>query len=242
MGRVEPHIRRAESWGIAGLVLPTQDDLFVCEEATVPAAQQKLEVLFKATEGGYVFRAPNPWVVGQAKHYLVTEAQKAEIQNIMDVPAWVIGVFWLAFFALCFGGGTLLLYVLSGNPEPTTVDIVIMMLSGITGALLPLPLIGYWQLHRLNPIIRTLHPTSERISLREMKAARKATRAREYARNCMLSGFAFGVMMLNVGFSLHIAITRGSYITLVLWSVAAILSGSGMVQNARLAMRKASET
>jgi hypothetical protein len=213
------------------------------EEVAMPGRQQTLDVFFKPAEGGYVFRAPSPWVIGRAKHYLVNEVQKIQIQNIKNLQVWMTIVIWLALFALCFGGGSLLLYVVSGHPEPTTIDAVIMMLLAFIGILLPIPLLGYWRLHQLDPIIRTLPPTNERISFREIKEATgKATTAKDHARNSMFAGFVFGLMMLNAGVSLDIAITRGSNIQLVLWSVAALLSGFGMVQNGRLAMRKASES
>jgi hypothetical protein len=37
------------------------------------------EASFKPVEGGYVFQAPNPWIVARPRYYLVNEAQKAEI-------------------------------------------------------------------------------------------------------------------------------------------------------------------
>src|SRR5262245_55621820 len=95
---------------------------------------RKLEVLFKPVADGYVFRAPNPWILGNAKHYRVSEAQKALILKILYMPEWVIGIFWLAFFVICFGGGTLLLYFVSGHPDPTTTDTVILIVLAVLGA------------------------------------------------------------------------------------------------------------
>ena len=36
----------------------------------------------KETPGGYLFRAPNPWLFGAGKHYLANEAQRAEILEL----------------------------------------------------------------------------------------------------------------------------------------------------------------
>jgi hypothetical protein len=206
------------------------------------AAERKLEVLFRAAEGGHVFRAPNPWIVGDARHYFATEAQKDRILNILYMPQWVIACFWLAVFAVIFGGGTVLLYFLSGHEDPTTADVVIMAALAIAGLLLPLPLLGYWQLHRLRPILPELRPTAERISFSEITdAVRKATPASAYVRNCILCGIAFGAMMLNVGLRPSLAITKGSYLDPVLWGVPAILFAFAMVNNGLLAMRKTRE-
>ena len=50
---------------------------------------------FKPVPGGFVFRVPNPWVFGRAKHYLVTDAQLEEIEAIpgpilSDIPLAVL--------------------------------------------------------------------------------------------------------------------------------------------------------
>ena len=39
--------------------------------------------LFRAVPGGWVFRSPNPWVFGDTPHYLVNDAQKAQIEAIV---------------------------------------------------------------------------------------------------------------------------------------------------------------
>lgn len=37
------------------------------------------ELSFKRVPEGWVYRAPNPWLVGRARHYLLDEAQKSEV-------------------------------------------------------------------------------------------------------------------------------------------------------------------
>jgi hypothetical protein len=99
------------------------------------------------------------------------------------------------------------------------------------------------QLHRLKPILPTLRPTGEQISYHEIvEAARKATSAREYARNCMLYGVGFGIMMLIAGPEVSTAINKAGYIDLILSSMAAIGFGCAMVLSGRLAMRRANES
>lgn len=41
--------------------------------------EARIEAAFKSVEGGYVVRAPNPWVFARPRYYLVNEAQKIEI-------------------------------------------------------------------------------------------------------------------------------------------------------------------
>ena len=48
--------------------------------------QQQIEALvFKKVAGGYVYRAPNPWLFGKGRHYLVSEAQKEKIAEILKL-------------------------------------------------------------------------------------------------------------------------------------------------------------
>ena len=35
--------------------------------------------LFREAPGGYVFRAPSPWMFGRGRRYFVTDAQKGEL-------------------------------------------------------------------------------------------------------------------------------------------------------------------
>jgi hypothetical protein len=37
------------------------------------------EMAFKRMPGGYLYRAPNPWLVGSGRYYLLNEQQKSEI-------------------------------------------------------------------------------------------------------------------------------------------------------------------
>jgi len=40
-------------------------------------------VMFKRAAGGWIYRAPNKWVLGDAPHYFVTDEQKAKIEAIV---------------------------------------------------------------------------------------------------------------------------------------------------------------
>ena len=41
------------------------------------------EASFKATDGGYVFQSPNPWIFARPRYYLVNDTQKAAISERM---------------------------------------------------------------------------------------------------------------------------------------------------------------
>src|SRR5436309_8356401 len=51
------------------------------------------ELSFKPVTGGYLYRAPSPWLFGPAQHYVVTEEQKAALA--MQHRAILQQAFWL---------------------------------------------------------------------------------------------------------------------------------------------------
>ncbi len=60
--------------------------------------------MFKQVAAGWVYRAPNPWVFGGAPHYLVNDAQKAQIEALMIPfgPALFAAILALGIFAWTF--------------------------------------------------------------------------------------------------------------------------------------------
>lgn len=129
---------------------------------------------FKPAAAGFVFQAPKPWVFGDARHYLVSEAQKADILAIMaspSPPAWkraaVIGAMILGPVLWVLAVSTLM-WAVTDHDEPTAGDAVIMAVFGAGPVLLALFLAAAWsaqaQLARLGPMLARLPPTDERIS------------------------------------------------------------------------------
>jgi len=87
-------------------------------------ADNREALMFKKVPDGYVFRAPNPWVFGRARFYLVNEAQKAQLLAI--VTARSQAVFWVALVAL-IGASTAALAYGTGHDNPTVRDAVVML-------------------------------------------------------------------------------------------------------------------
>ena len=197
---------------------------------------------FKPTEGGYVFRAPNPSGMLPAKHYLVNEAQKARIKDILKLPARLLAVVWLVSIALFIGGPFLfgfLYYGYDGPENPTILMLLAFVVSVIVGVWLPLPLIRFWQLHRLEPVLRAARPTTERISRRERLKARSVS---DYVWNCIRYGLAFGCWTFIAGQKFETLGTYSSYSGLVIICLVAIVFGLFMVDSGRQAIRVASKS
>jgi hypothetical protein len=197
---------------------------------------------FKPTEGGYVFRTPNPWGMMPAKHYFVSEAQRAQIKDILNLPAQLLAVVWLVSIALFIGGPFLFgffYYGYEGPENPSILMLLAFVVSVIVGVWLPLPLIRFWQLHRLEPVLHVARPTTERISRKERLEGRSVS---DYVWNCIGYSLAFGFCTFIAGQKFEtVGTSKGSYSDFVLCCVVAIVVALVMVNSGRRAIRVANK-
>src|SRR6202048_5623842 len=87
-------------------------------------ADHREGIMFKKGPDGYVFRAPNPWLRGRKRFYLVNEAEKTKLPAVITARSQA--VFWVTF-APRIAASTAALAYLSGHNNPTTRDLVIML-------------------------------------------------------------------------------------------------------------------
>jgi hypothetical protein len=135
-------------------------------------ADHREAIMFKKGPDGYVFRAPNPWVLGRKRFYLVNEAEKTKLLAVITARSQA--VFWVTFVTLISASTAALAYF-SGHNNPTTRDFVIML------ALLPVWLYAAALVsirptaRRLQPLLAGLPRTEQRIT-----AVRKTVSFRQY--------------------------------------------------------------
>ena len=120
-------------------------------------------VIFKPVPGGYVYRAPNSWLFGPRDHYLVNEAQKAEILAMFR--SWSRPVFWIGLSLLL--GVVSFLWAASLRGLSSILIMIVLTFSIFTAVLISRRLL----LRRLRPILGTLPPTNERITNLESRQA-----------------------------------------------------------------------
>jgi hypothetical protein len=197
---------------------------------------------FKPVSGGWIYRAPNPWVFGDAPHYFVNEAQKAQIEALIAPRRPIL------FVILLLGGifgwviaVTTFLWAFSGHENPTTGDLAIMIaLIGIPMLAL-LPVAGLIQRHRMAPILATAPLTSERISYAEISQnIRRATPLKQSLHACIASIFA--CFAASAAALVHLS-TRHFVLDayVALWGFVAITFGSVSIVWYRRTVRKAAE-
>lgn len=129
------------------------------------------EMSFKRVPEGWVYRAPNPWLLGRSRYYLVSEKQKSEIAG-HHRRMWLFLLLGIAVIAAV--GAPL---TLAGFDEQQVV------LSLATAALLGL-IVGFvanaWLCRTIRPIIADLPPTTQRITQSEVLNTQIAVFSRGY--------------------------------------------------------------
>ena len=129
------------------------------------------ELSFKRVPEGWVYRVPNPWLLGRSRHYLVSEKQKSDIAG-HHRRMWL---FLLLGVAVIAAVGAPLTFV--GFDEQQVV------LSLATAALLGL-IVGFaanaWLCRTIRPIIADLTPTTQRITQSEVLNTQIAVFSRGY--------------------------------------------------------------
>ena len=129
------------------------------------------EMSFKRVPEGWVYRVPNPWLLGRSRYYLVSEKQKSEIAG-HHRRMWLFLLLGIAVIAAV--GAPL---TLAGFDEQQVV------VSLATAALLGL-IVGFvanaWLCRTIRPIIADLTPTTQRITQSEVLNTQIAVFSRGY--------------------------------------------------------------
>jgi drug/metabolite transporter (DMT)-like permease len=132
------------------------------------------ELTFRPVEGGFLYRAPNPWVFGRYRHYFVNAEQKAVLasahRTMMRQTFWTIVVGAGACGPIAGG------FLPSHSNAQQLAYLGVAALIGLAIGLILNALL----LHRVNPIIATLTPSSERITRRDAFSTQATAFSRRY--------------------------------------------------------------
>jgi hypothetical protein len=132
------------------------------------------ELTFKPVEGGFLYRAPNPWLFGRYRHYFVNADQKAVLASAHRTM--MRQVFW----AIIIGAVTCA--PLAGVFLPSNSNAQQLAYLGVA-ALIGLAIgltLNALLLHKVKPIIGALTPSSERITRRDVFSTQATTFSRGY--------------------------------------------------------------
>jgi hypothetical protein len=132
------------------------------------------EARFKEVAGGFLFQAPNPWLFAPGEHYLVSEAQRAEILELgRDYHPIVRVVVLVLLFIGCPVGAVYLVSLFIPHADTNILTLVVGIIVAF-GLLIASALIFFrLQYQRLRPILSSLQRSDQTITLEERLATRK---------------------------------------------------------------------
>lgn len=199
-------------------------------------------VVFKPVAGGWVYRAPNPWVFGDAPHYLVDDTQKAEIEMIVVPrrPVLLGIIIALGIFAWVFAIGGLV-WLISGDEDPTTADVIAIAALTAISLLAAIPLANWIQRRRLEPILAGLPPAQERITFADMRKNARIATPFGQSRNAFIAS-AFASFAAVFAACSHYFARPGIDAELMTWGFNAVVFGWLAVVWYRRALSKARAT
>ena len=159
--------------------------------------------LFRKVEGGWVFRAPNPWVFGRAQHYLANDAQRDAIYSALTprrpalASAVVLGVL-LSVIAIVIGTGML---IYGDADELPLVGVAGMFAAIFLLFYLALLVASRIRIRRLQPALAVVPTTDQRITSADMRGIitaampvkRLLTIAAAYALSCLASAVPLAI-------------------------------------------------
>jgi hypothetical protein len=201
--------------------------------------------LFKpASGGGWIFRAPSPWLFGDVPHYIVNDTQKAQIETILEPrlkPALLATVLILAIIGWVFAASGLVWAFDSGQDDRTAGDIIAMLVLIVTPIAAALPLTGWIQRRRLQPVLKELPLTTERISLAEVsQSLTNVSTVKQSLLACIASVVACAGGLSAAG--MHLAANHGFLDgQMMVWTFMAIVFGFQAVRWYRIILTKVGE-
>jgi len=155
-----------------------------------------IAALFKPTAGGWVYRAPNPWIFGRPTHYLVSDGQRAHIIEALTLKrpiATVLGLAaligaWVVLFSAAMWFGY-------GFEQPTALELLIMVMLIVAPVLAAMVVNAAAMRKRISAVVAGAPVTQETITYREMRA----TAARQQPNRSMGYFVGMGSLWVLIG-------------------------------------------
>jgi len=159
------------------------------------------ELTFKPVEGGFLYRAPNPWLFGRYRHYLVNAEQKAALASAHRRAS-----FWTIVIQTCAIVSIVGVFSTQSNAQ----QLAYLGVAVLVGLAIWLAL-NALLVHRVKPIIATLTPSSEQITQRDISG----TQATTFSRGYVLFFAALSLVMLALSAAVPILNPAGGHLLAV---------------------------
>ncbi len=129
------------------------------------------EVYFRPVEGGYLYDAPNPWLVGRGARYIVNEAQRAALLDIVKPQRNGLRILVLSAITIPYMFAVAWLWAATSHGHVGNLAMVGEMVT----MLVPFYLLGiayrFRYLARIAPVVSTAIETDQTFSTSERTRA-----------------------------------------------------------------------
>jgi uncharacterized membrane protein len=133
------------------------------------------EARFKEVAGGFLFQTPSPWLFTPGEHYLVSEAQRAEILELgRDYHPMVRMAVLVLLFIGCPVGAVYLVTLFIPNADTNIFTLVVGIILAFGFLTASALIFFHLRYHRLRPILSSLQRSDETITVEERLARQKS--------------------------------------------------------------------
>jgi len=160
-----------------------------------------MEEPFKPVEGGFLYRAPNPWVFGRYRHYFVNAEQKATLASAHRTTS---------FWTIVIETGAIASIVGVFPTQSNAQQLAYLGVAVLVGLAIWLAL-NALLVHRVKPTIATLTPSSEQITQGDISG----TQATTFSRGYVLCFAALSLVMLALSAAVPILYPAGGHLLAV---------------------------
>jgi hypothetical protein len=204
-------------------------------------ATPKVMIFFKPLPGGFVFAAPNPWVIGRTNHYFITEAQKDEVSAAAQPPSF-IAVFSTLLAIMILGLGAAMAFIWYRHSyhfnKFTWSDDFVLLAALMLSMMLALGIAFRSRTNRLRPLLANLPKSDVRITRGDVRRATlDMFSAKQLWLQAALSAFAAAMCLGFVVFKYLRNAVSGDPMS-ILFLIATCMVGWGLIASVRLAVEK----
>jgi hypothetical protein len=194
--------------------------------------------MFKAAPGGFVFREPYRWVFGPARHYLVSEAQKAQIAAVV-VPRrlilWQVAVWTTLCLMVAIAG--VIVWATGRHDNPSAGDVAAMIGLTVVQVYAGLLIFRWWKLRRLRPLLAGALPTDERITRSDVERALNTGAAAVSVRQLVVTGAVSVIASTVFTMNFIIFLVLGQALAWLFLPTAILFGGVAWVYFRRLMLK-----
>jgi hypothetical protein len=194
--------------------------------------------MFKAAPGGFVFREPYRWVFGPARHFLVSETQKAQIAAVLISRRPILSqvVMWTTL-CLMVAVACVLVWAINRHDNPSAGDVAAIIVLTVVQVYAGLLLLRWRQLRRLQPLLAGASLTDERITRGDVERALSAGASALSVKQMVVTGTVSVIASTVCAMNFILFLVIGQLLAWLFLPMAVLFGGLAVVYFRRLMLK-----